>query len=1424
MAAIDSSAELAQLIESWEKESANGTDPVPTLTKLAELVEKETEAYLKKDPDPFDDRHPSRAHPDCTLGHILKSLFKHEGFINKLLNNYVMSRENRDLNVIACRLLLDILPGLETTVVFQDTEGLMQRLFTWAESAPNPLQSYATGLLAASMEVQDIATNFREKNSFLVPHMLKRLHELSREYFGDDTQNCSSVTDRPFAHLNKESDSPVKVCDDFKAPERVSENRRRSASMSPARATSPFSSGIGSSSSLNECSNSSWAELEPLMIGSYQMYPLTLPMQQRFILQYLTPMGEYQELLSYVFEHNALSLILRYINLKENADVRLAFEALKYLASLLCHKKFAIEFINVGGLQHLLQVHRPSVAATGVSICLYYLAYSEDAMERVCLLSTQVLSELVRYALWLLECSHDSSRCHATMFFGLTFAFGCIQKLFDEQDGLRKLFNVMSTLDIFVSDSNNSTLSDDQVFASRQAARHVCCALKRYYEAHLAAKAEDLRRSHSRNQGSSPQLIVPPYKAARYSNEAVQENIETLLELMPLRMHWKPVDELQKLDGISLLLKLIGMSYEWNYSGRAETVRSALDVLNVCSVTPKTQLALCESISVVDSHNTVGISIILAAAEGDLLPDADVQRSALNVIINCVCGPMSRVSEATSSSGRSMSGTITKKKAAMRSGEDLLSKMWKCVRANNGIMILLNLLTVKTPITDADSIRAFACKALCGLARCETVKQIISKLPLFTSGQLQVLMREPVLQDKRQDHVKFCKHCIKLIEMVTGAPVTTGIESSLCKINKSEVVAQTKIMYHEKQLLQLMHQHLVKKGLTETAAILQKEAVLPSAMSKPSTHVPAWVSSPYTPKMTRSTPLSANSFSSYSPSSISVSSPIQDRLSSSNILSSPNTLTPAPIRVTLTASRNNMHQPCKISKMPSLQKPPICSGNYSQTPVMKRQIAGRQSAVPYLNYPPSSAINLDSIVTEYLRKQHALCKNPVVTCPPFDLFVPHQCPEPQYKSSAPVNMTARLHKRQIHPQYGGYDGARMNRKFIYSRFRPVRTYRDSEGSSSFTCCAFSSCEQFLLLGTFSGDLKAYNMHTGTEEATYQCHDSEVTHCEASRDSKLLLTSSAWRRPLSALWNFSDRFEMKHSFEEDYYVEFGKLSQDRIIGTKYETAHIYDTATGQLVQTLCDLELGNNYTKNRATFDPTDELVLSDGVIWDVHSGKPIHKLDKFNPNINGVFHPNGLEIISNSEIWDLRTFHLLHTVPALDQCQITFNQTGDVIYGAMLEEEVEMDEDQLKSPYGSSFRTFDAIDYSSIATIDIKKNIFDLATDKSDCYLAIVENQVARDGLTSTESICRLYEVGRCREDDDEEGDDEEESEEMEDESEDDDDDDDDDEEDDADNEDGEQENDNDNNDDDGEREPMSISDDDDDSDEDNVLFSINTF
>ena len=158
---------------------------------------------------------------------------------------------------------------------------------------------------------------------------------------------------------------------------------------------------------------------------------------------------------------------------------------------------------------------------------------------------------------------------------------------------------------------------------------------------------------------------------------------------------------------------------------------------------PKFQLILTESIPFDDGHPVVSMRIILSAASGELINDPDCQRSALNIIVNCVCGPINRLminnsinTASTKASSSSSLGSASKKKL-IRYGEDILNKLWNCVRFNNGIMLLINLLVTKTPITDADSIRKLSCKALCGLARSENVRQVICKLPLFTDGQIQ---------------------------------------------------------------------------------------------------------------------------------------------------------------------------------------------------------------------------------------------------------------------------------------------------------------------------------------------------------------------------------------------------------------------------------------------------------------------------------------------------------------------------------------------------------------------------------------------------------------------------------------------------------------------------------------------------------------
>lgn len=355
------------------------------------------------------------------------------------------------------------------------------------------------------------------------------------------------------------------------------------------------------------------------------------------------------------------------------------------------------------------------------------------------------------------------------------------------------------------------------------------------------------------------------------------------------------------------------------------------------------------------------------------------------------------------------------------------------------------MLTVKMPITDADQIRALACKALVGLSRSTSVRQIISKLPLFSSGHIQQLMKEPVLQDKRSEHVKFCKFAAELMERISGKPLLIGTDVSLAWLQRASVVAQSKITFPEKELLLLIRNHLMAKGLLDTATTLTKEADLPmaclshcshSASAFPSVAPPPTATPiatlPRTPRLASGVVSRLGNHPSHS--STPGSSHPQTRPSTSQLAvpssstvpptSVPHCNTGSPLigRIIFSRERQTLCSTVNCKK-PRVLRQKSDHGAFSQSPAMKKQFDR------HLPSPPA----LDSIITEYLREQHARCKNPVATCPPFSLFTPHQCPEPKQRRQAPINFTSRHSQRVIYPKYGGVDGGCFDRHLIFSR-------------------------------------------------------------------------------------------------------------------------------------------------------------------------------------------------------------------------------------------------------------------------------------------------------------------------------------------------------------------------------------------------------
>uniref|UniRef100_A0A158R6C1 LisH domain-containing protein n=1 Tax=Syphacia muris TaxID=451379 RepID=A0A158R6C1_9BILA len=1389
---------LQSILTTWQSESSSSTyDPKPTLLSIAELVEAAYEDFLMQDPDPLDERHPAKTHPLSAMGHVLKTLFRYDDFINKLVVSYLMARDNVELNTIAARLLLDISCGLDAEETFWEQDDLLPQLYAWACSPDTDrcLRAYSFGLITFALDISDVASRFKAENFRLIPDALSRLsalyvseqmreEELSKEesistddaiYMRIDQQGPStskavlteengkkpvsttelSEDDGPFKDMPSESfhsgsrPSLAEVLGEKRKHDRISKQTEKKDSdfnssrnseidesfhrehVSCLRTVTPLKVKIGSDndvlnhgedscnkgqsslgsppakklrtgkepSSLTQSnsflaladnrSNSQWTLLQKNYVGEHRVYPLTLVMEQRLILRYLAYTGEYQDLLKLAYEHRAIAFIKKVLKNANSLDPGLLCDTLRYLCSLLVHRKVGLDFVASGGVELLISVRRTSLPSVVVGMCLYYLAYNGDAMESVCLLPGEVLTHVVDYVLWLLEHSYESGRAAASKFFIHSFHFRPIIERFDENDGLRRLLNYISTL-TFLQEELDEIFTDEHLYTSLQAVSHTCIAFRSYMAAHVYMKVDYLRKHYLPRLQAIPNVNIPacfPHgtqinRPMKLDDEALADCVWLLLHTISMSSTWKPVEDMRRLGIIEKLLFIIGEAGNWtNTNIRNDIVKSSLEVIWMCSTVPRVQLDLCECF--VKSHRNINceaVGLLLETCEGEVMQEPELQTAALQVIINFVCGPTERIaggrlvtttkdytSGSTSNISVSSSDRVVTNKVAVSSSStkmkkpkkthldasDVLERMWEAVRRNNGIMILKNLLKISSPITSADALRAIACRALNGLARSESIRQILSKMPLIANNELHGLLLEPILQEKRIEHNRFCEQAKMLIEKVTQKPVYDfPKDSTQEKLWKQFIVNQTKIVFNEKELLQLIHHHLIKNGLTKTAAELRSEADLPDV---PASRVarnlvinqplPKYLPHSFDESCcNRSLRLDSNSRSVYNIPNI-VSSSCSESFDNSGIsssmesvfkgsLSSPRTSQES---LTSSASRKQLKNPQRLSIGSSGTG---YDSNISAGRVPSKRLHLRTSIVGnplghYREHTSKFALtpykNLDEIIVEYFREQHASCQNPVTTCPPFSLFYPHHCPDPGRRRLVPRNLTVRLFNRPLLPLNRKHESFVLDNRFAFSRLRPSRNF--TENQETFTCCSFSVDDEHILLGTYAGGLHWFNIYTGVEESNTECHHTALTSIEQSKDGSLLLTSSCFVKPLSSLWRIRETQEHMLNFRDESYVEFSKRLQDKIVGTVRERATVYDVETGRGIVTLFDECLANHYSRNRATFDTTDDLVLNDGILWDIRSAsKPVHKFDKLNSSVSGVFHPHGSEVIINTEV------------------------------------------------------------------------------------------------------------------------------------------------------------------------------------------------
>ncbi|KAG7545517.1 LIS1 homology motif [Arabidopsis suecica] len=1282
-------------------------------------------------------------------------------------------------------------------------------------------------------------------------------------------------------------------------------------------------------------------------------------LQEKYCIQCLEILGEYVEVLGPVLHEKGVDVCIMLLERTSQFDDSstvspLLPDVMKLICALAAHRKFAAMFVDRGGIQKLLAVPRVSETFYGLSSCLYTIGSLQGIMERVCALPSDLIHQVVKLAIELLDCSQDQARKNSALFFAAAFVFRAILDAFDAHDSLQKLLAILKDA-ASVRTGANSDRSAPEVMTSseKQMAFHTCFALRQYFRAHLLLLVDSIRPSRSSRGGvRNVPNIRAAYKPLDISNEAVDAIFHQLQKDRKLgptfvRTQWPAVNNFLASSGHVTMLELCQTPPVDRYLH--DLLQYAFGVLHIVTSIPDGRKAIAHATL---SNNRAGIAVILDAANiSNSIVDPEIIQPALNVLINLVCPPPSLsnkpplaqnhqpvpgqattrpstdVAVGTQSTGNApqtpvapaSSGLVGDRRIFLGAGtgsaglaaklEQVYRQAREAVRGNDGIKILLKLLQPRiyvNPPATPDCLRALACRVLLGLARDDTIAQILTKLEVGKS--LSELIRDSGGQSSGTDQgrwqAELAQVALELIGIVTNSGHATTLTASdaatptLRRIERAAIAAATPITYDSKELLLLIHEHLQASGLGETASALLKEAQLtplpslasPSSIAYSSTqemstplaqeqwpsgransgfftskpkvcahdedpnsrcnaaisakkkHLASSTLEIPTPVAQQQWP-SGRANSGFFPSIPRINALDEDPSSRGNAAPSAKkkqlTFSPsfslqsrkqsfshdAQPQSTQRINSNSNSDPAwadtsetaaelvlkndldadaqfktpisfprkrKLSELrdPELSVPgkrinlgelglrsPACPTTASlrrnstiaessglQTPASALDAnqsgssrLGQMTPASQLRLPsdpqPSNPerLSLDSLVVQYLKHQHRQCLAPITTLPPVSLLHPHVCPEPKRLLEAPLNITGRLGTRELQSFYSGVHGNRRDRQFVFSRFKSWRSFRDE--TALFTCIALLGGTNHLAVGSHAGEIKIFEASSGTLLESFSGHQAPVTLVQpyVSGDTQLLLSSSSSD---VQLWDASSiTGGPRHSFDGCKAAKFSNSGlQFAALSCEASTKDVllYDVQTCS----PCD-KLTDTVTSSRSNpyslvhFSPCDTLILWNGVLWDRRIPESVSRFDQFTDYGGGGFHPSRNEVIINSEVWDMRNFKLLRSVPSLDQTAITFNSRGDVIY-AMLRRNIEdvmsaVHTRRVKHPLFAAFRTLDAINYSDIATIPVDRCLLDFATEPTDSFLGLITMEDQEDMFSSA----RMYEIGRRRPTDD---------------------------------------------------------------------------
>ncbi|GAT95472.1 hypothetical protein conserved [Entamoeba histolytica] len=367
------------------------------------------------------------------------------------------------------------------------------------------------------------------------------------------------------------------------------------------------------------------------------------------------------------------------------------------------------------------------------------------------------------------------------------------------------------------------------------------------------------------------------------------------------------------------------------------------------------------------------------------------------------------------------------------------------------------------------------------------------------------------------------------------------------------------------------------------------------------------------------------------------------------------------------------------------------------------------------NQKSIDTVTFDEVVKDYITHQHLQCKKCSTIIPEQKITQKHHCDNTHCKNNEiSLNLAHRLMNRMCYGNNTMYAN-QYNMTLAYSSNSIKRFIIDSPEVDS-QVSSLAIIDDGLIVGTNSGALKMFeNDKTYYDWFAYNgdgIHSIDQLMVNEKRVYALNENGSLMTFLLTDLQQ-RDTTTNPINRIEGYGAFTISNNGDIICGASRteKKLDLIDSATSELIETLIIPDIP---ITSPPVFSPCDSLLFSSRRLFDMRQKNPIYTFDFLTSYNGGMFTSDCLDVLIDSELWDLRMLKLKKTTDLLNGCYSRV--IDDDIFVSFKYDETE--EHQGHSlVFNTTFAAFN-MDCKMISRTDVVDSCFEYSKVMGDGYIS----------------------------------------------------------------------------------------------------------